>query len=135
VFPLAHGGSGMDMSGTGATAENFVLPLIIGISILAFIMTATLALSPTHEELLAEAALMERIQSSRIEPHLLATPPRMSSAGWQGPAGPVSRAEQARRKAAADGAASIAAERAAERAANEAAGQPELSGARYQQAC
>ncbi len=58
-------GRGMEMAGGGATAENFLLPLLIGISILAFIMTATLALSPTDEELRADAELMQRIEASR----------------------------------------------------------------------
>jgi hypothetical protein len=55
----------MEMAGGGATAETFLLPLLIGISILAFIMTATLALSPTDEEIRAEAALLQRIEASQ----------------------------------------------------------------------
>jgi hypothetical protein len=53
------------MTGGGATAENFLLPLIIGISILAFILTATLALSPSDQEMQADAALLQRIEAAR----------------------------------------------------------------------
>jgi NO-binding membrane sensor protein with MHYT domain len=58
-------GRGMLMSGGGATAENFLLPLIIGISVLAFILTATLALSPSDLEMQADAALLLRIEAAR----------------------------------------------------------------------
>jgi hypothetical protein len=53
------------MAGSGATAETFLLPLLIGISVLAFIMTATLALSPTDDEIRADAALLERIEAAQ----------------------------------------------------------------------
>jgi hypothetical protein len=68
-------GQGMLMSGSGATAENFLLPLIIGISILAFILTATLALSPSDQEMQAEAALMQRIEAATAgQPSTVAVP-------------------------------------------------------------
>jgi NO-binding membrane sensor protein with MHYT domain len=92
-------GSGMLMTGGGATAETFLLPLVIGISVLAFILTATLALSPTHQELQAEKDLMERIgqaSAGTLPPPAGAIPAPRSSA-WPGPA--VSRATQARRQA------------------------------------
>jgi NO-binding membrane sensor protein with MHYT domain len=92
-------GAGMLMSGGGATAENFLLPLLIGISVLAFIMTATLALSPTDEELRADAALMRRIadlQSGR-HGHPAATTPTVPAQRLPGSA--ISRATQARRQA------------------------------------
>jgi NO-binding membrane sensor protein with MHYT domain len=91
-------GGGMAMAGGGATAETFLLPLLIGISILAFIMTATLALSPTDEEIRADAALLRRIEAAQ--------------GGWDGqpvsaggvspvrqPGTVISRATQARRQA------------------------------------
>jgi NO-binding membrane sensor protein with MHYT domain len=62
LFPPGIG-SGVDMAGGGATAVAFLLPLLIGISILAFIMTATLALSPTEQELREDAELRQRIQN------------------------------------------------------------------------
>jgi NO-binding membrane sensor protein with MHYT domain len=59
----APGGAAMAMG--GASAEAFLLPLIIGISIVTFLLTATIALSPTEDELTAEAELMRRIDSVR----------------------------------------------------------------------
>jgi NO-binding membrane sensor protein with MHYT domain len=96
LFPPGKG-AGMVMSGSGADAENFLLPLLIGISILAFIMTATLALSPTDDELRADAELRERIESQQTgrsaQPAAFVPPPR-------NPSGSVlSRAAQARRQA------------------------------------
>jgi NO-binding membrane sensor protein with MHYT domain len=88
-------GGGMLMTGGGATAENFLLPLVIGISVLAFILTATLALSPSEAELREDAALMERINSaSAVARGYPAAPP---SSNWTGQT--VSRATQARRQA------------------------------------
>jgi NO-binding membrane sensor protein with MHYT domain len=57
------GSSAMAMN--GASAEAFLLPLIIGISVITFLLTATVALSPTEDELSAEAELMRRIDSVR----------------------------------------------------------------------
>jgi NO-binding membrane sensor protein with MHYT domain len=97
VYPPTATG-GMLMTGGGATAENFLLPLIIGISVTAFILTATLALSPTAVEMREEQELQERIeramaainqnQAGRIVP-----PPRVE------PGQASSRAVQARRQA------------------------------------
>jgi len=52
---------GTIMTTTGASAEGFLLPLILGISILTFVLTALIALSPSEDEIRAEAALSERI--------------------------------------------------------------------------
>jgi NO-binding membrane sensor protein with MHYT domain len=102
LFPPGAG-AGMEMAGGGATAENFLLPLLIGISVLAFIMTATLALSPTDEELRADAALMERIEHARggHAQQAAATPSAPPPAGRavRLPGSVVSRATQARREA------------------------------------
>jgi NO-binding membrane sensor protein with MHYT domain len=58
----AAGPSGMVMGGSGgATAESFLLPLILGISSVSFVLTATVALSPTEDEIRSEAELRERI--------------------------------------------------------------------------
>ncbi len=92
------GSGGMQMAGSGATAITFLLPLLIGISVLAFIMTATLALSPTDQELRADAALQERIETMAAGPVAATLPARSATeARWPGPAG--SRATQARRQA------------------------------------
>jgi NO-binding membrane sensor protein with MHYT domain len=62
VYPAT---SGTAMAMGGASAEAFLLPLIIGISVISFLLTATIALSPTEDELSAEAELMRRIDSIR----------------------------------------------------------------------
>ncbi|HTS96356.1 MAG TPA: MHYT domain-containing protein, partial [Streptosporangiaceae bacterium] len=65
----ASGPSGMVMGGSGgATAESFLLPLILGISIVAFVLTATVALSPTDAEIRSERDLMDRIDQLRAQP-------------------------------------------------------------------
>jgi NO-binding membrane sensor protein with MHYT domain len=48
----------------GASAEAFLLPLIVGVSVITFVLIATIALSPTEEELNAEAELMRRIETA-----------------------------------------------------------------------
>jgi NO-binding membrane sensor protein with MHYT domain len=96
LFPPGRG-AGMLMVGGGATAENFLLPLVIGISVLAFIMTATLALSPTDDELREDAALMARISSASSATTTHAAPSSAHASHWPGQA--VSRGTQARRQA------------------------------------
>jgi NO-binding membrane sensor protein with MHYT domain len=62
VFP-ASGPSGMVMGGAGgATAESFLLPLILGITVVSFVLTATIALSPSVEEIRYDAALLDHIR-------------------------------------------------------------------------
>jgi NO-binding membrane sensor protein with MHYT domain len=85
----------------GATAENFLLPLILGISILTFIVTATIALSPSDDEIHAEADLMRRISTARAaagDPPA----PQLSPAAPRRPVTAISRTIQARRQAAAE---------------------------------
>jgi hypothetical protein len=60
------GGQAMAMG--GASAGAFLLPLVVGVSITTFILTATIALSPTAAEISEEAELMRRIDSLREEP-------------------------------------------------------------------
>jgi NO-binding membrane sensor protein with MHYT domain len=98
MWPLTRVG-GMNMAGGGATAEDFLLPLLIGISILAFIMTATIALSPSSDEMREDAALMERITAAR-EGAYPGAPPSAPPAAPHRPAPVVSRGTQARRQAA-----------------------------------
>ncbi|MFY9888490.1 MAG: MHYT domain-containing protein [Streptosporangiaceae bacterium] len=90
-------GGGMVLTGGGATAENFLLPLLIGISILAFAMTATLALSPNDAELRADAQLEQRIADARAAREGPGQHAAVPSQRWPGHA--VSRATQARRQA------------------------------------
>jgi hypothetical protein len=63
------------MSG-GVSAQAFLLPLIIGISILAFVLTVIISLSPTEAEMREDAALMDH----------LSVPPRERPAGAHRPA-------------------------------------------------
>jgi NO-binding membrane sensor protein with MHYT domain len=62
-------GGGMASMGGGASASAFLLPLILGIIILTFLVTAIVTLAPTEAELREDAALMERISelSERLE--------------------------------------------------------------------
>ena len=52
---------GMLAMGAGVSATSFLLPLILGISILTFLVTAIVTMAPTAEEMREDAALMERI--------------------------------------------------------------------------
>jgi NO-binding membrane sensor protein with MHYT domain len=45
----------------GASATSFLLPLILGISVLTFVLTAVISLSPTAAEIREDAELMARI--------------------------------------------------------------------------
>jgi len=62
-------GGGMAAMGGGASAEAFLLPLILGIIILTFLVTAIVTLAQTEAERREDAALMERITelSERLE--------------------------------------------------------------------
>jgi NO-binding membrane sensor protein with MHYT domain len=95
MWPASRAG-GMDMSGGGATAVSFLLPLLIGISILAFIMTATIALSPSGEEMREDAELLQRIAAANAG----GRPASAAAQRQTWPAQVVSRDTQARRQAA-----------------------------------
>ncbi len=97
MWPVT-GTGGMNMTGGGATAESFLLPLLIGISILAFIMTATIALSPSGEEMREDAELMQRIEAARSGSYPAASMPASAAQYRPGPV--ISRGTQARRHAA-----------------------------------
>lgn len=56
------GGPGMTMS--GESAESFVLPLLLGVSVLTFLMTLVIALSPSEDEIREDASLQERIRAN-----------------------------------------------------------------------
>jgi NO-binding membrane sensor protein with MHYT domain len=64
VWPPA----GHAMAMGGASAAAFLLPLIVGVSVTTFVLTATIALSPTADEISAEAELMRKIDSARAQP-------------------------------------------------------------------
>jgi hypothetical protein len=90
-----RGAAGMAMN--GATATEFLLPLILGISILTFLVTATIALSPTDTEIRAEGDLMDRISAARAAAE--APAPYLTHASGRRPVTAISRAAQARRQA------------------------------------
>ena len=52
----------------GVSAAAFLLPLIVGVSMITFVLTAMIALSPTAEEINADADLMRRIEGLREQP-------------------------------------------------------------------
>jgi NO-binding membrane sensor protein with MHYT domain len=91
---LSSPGGGMSAMGGGAGATSFLLPLILGISILTFLVTAIVTLAPTPAEMREDAALMERIATlsknlaenpSRPQtPRRSQTPPRWLTAGGPG---------------------------------------------------
>ena len=81
------------MSGSGPTAEGFLLPLIIGIGVVSLVFAGILAFSPTNEEIREDAELMARINAAtaRLEgaapaPVVPAAPARVT-ARWTGNAG------------------------------------------------
>ena len=72
------------MAMTGVTAEEFLLPLIIGVSVITFVLTATIALSPTEEEINAEAELMRRIENARAQAQVPAEQePAVTASVWE----------------------------------------------------
>ncbi len=78
---------------TGANATAFLLPLIIGVSVLTFVLTATIALSPTEAEINAEAELMRRIDDIRAQAPVheipLAAAPARQERRWRPPSPPA----------------------------------------------
>jgi NO-binding membrane sensor protein with MHYT domain len=86
---------GMLSMGAGASATSFLLPLILGISILTFLVTAIVTMAPTAEEMREDAALMERIATlsenldQQSQRRLLAPP--ASPSGAHGTPGMISR--------------------------------------------
>jgi NO-binding membrane sensor protein with MHYT domain len=74
-----HVYAGPAMSMSGVSAVDFVLPLVVGVSALTFIMTATVALAPSGDEIASEADLMRRIEEVRAREPYSAPPPIVSS--------------------------------------------------------
>jgi NO-binding membrane sensor protein with MHYT domain len=68
----APDGSPMPMAGADASA--FLLPLIVGVSVTTFVLTAAIALSPTAAEISEEAELMRRIEGLRAQPQGFTAP-------------------------------------------------------------
>ncbi|HEY5985773.1 MAG TPA: MHYT domain-containing protein [Streptosporangiaceae bacterium] len=57
----ASPGASLTAMGSGATGSEFLLPLIMGISVLAFLLAAIVTLAPTEAEIREDAELMARI--------------------------------------------------------------------------
>ena len=72
-------GAGMLSMGGGVSATSFLLPLILGISVLTFLVTAVVTLAPTPEEIREDAALMERISRLSNELGQAPAPPARGS--------------------------------------------------------
>jgi NO-binding membrane sensor protein with MHYT domain len=53
-----------DMAGmSGSTATSFIVPLLAGISLVTFALTLIISLSPTEDEITADAVLQRRIET------------------------------------------------------------------------
>jgi NO-binding membrane sensor protein with MHYT domain len=74
-----HVYAGPPMTMGGASAVDFVLPLVVGVSALTFVMTATVALAPSGDEIAREAELMRRIEEVQAREPYSAPPPIVSS--------------------------------------------------------
>jgi NO-binding membrane sensor protein with MHYT domain len=86
-------GSAPAMSGSGGS--SFLVPLILGLSLVTFVLTLTISLSPTEDEIRADAELQNRIDSQFARGRRVggqetagqpigqqaSTPPRPSSSG------------------------------------------------------
>jgi NO-binding membrane sensor protein with MHYT domain len=66
IFPAIDGG--MESMGSGVSGTTLLVPLILGISILAFLVTIIVSLAPSEAEVREEAELMDRI--SRLSKEL-----------------------------------------------------------------
>jgi NO-binding membrane sensor protein with MHYT domain len=56
VYPAAHG-----MTMTGDSPNSFLFPLLLGASVLTFMLSLIIALSPNEEEIRADARLSQRV--------------------------------------------------------------------------
>jgi NO-binding membrane sensor protein with MHYT domain len=65
---------GTSMPMAGADASAFLLPLIVGVSVTTFVLTAAIALSPTAAEITEEAELMRKIEGLRAQPQPFTAP-------------------------------------------------------------
>ena len=73
------------MSMAGSTGSSFLVPLLLGVSLVTFVLTLTISLSPTEEEINADAVLQRRIETE-FGPGM--------QVGGQGPAAPAPAAAQ-----------------------------------------
>jgi NO-binding membrane sensor protein with MHYT domain len=72
----APGPAGMVMGGAGgATAVGFLLPLIVGLAVVSFLLSAAVAWSPTEDEINYDAALLAHVRSRSAGPPCTRTAP------------------------------------------------------------
>jgi NO-binding membrane sensor protein with MHYT domain len=65
----ASGPTGLILGGGGgATASGFLLPVILSLSVVAFLVCAAIALSPTEDAIRYDAALLDRIRARSATP-------------------------------------------------------------------
>jgi NO-binding membrane sensor protein with MHYT domain len=65
----ASGPAGLIVGGAGgATASSFLLPVILSLSVVAFLICAAIALSPTEDAMRYDAALLDRIRTRSATP-------------------------------------------------------------------
>jgi NO-binding membrane sensor protein with MHYT domain len=62
VYP----GGGM---AAGESAESFLLPLLLSVSIVTFLVTLVIALSPTEDEIREDASLRDRLRANSLPAH------------------------------------------------------------------
>jgi NO-binding membrane sensor protein with MHYT domain len=67
VASMHYIGMAAAMAG-GVSAQTFLLPLIVGISLLAFALTVIISLSPTEAEMREDAALMAHLAGRHAAP-------------------------------------------------------------------
>jgi NO-binding membrane sensor protein with MHYT domain len=77
----------------GSTAVSFLFPLVLGISLFTFVLTVTIGLSPTEDEIHAAAALQQRMTEFARRPQVAgvgatASPPGGPAAARPRPAAP-----------------------------------------------
>jgi len=65
----ASGPAGLIVGGAGgATASGLLMPVILGLSVVAFLVCAAIALSPTEDAIRYDAALLDRIRTRSATP-------------------------------------------------------------------
>jgi NO-binding membrane sensor protein with MHYT domain len=58
-----HQGSMANMPAGGATPAAFLFPLLLGISVLTLILTLTISMSPSEDEIREDVAMRERMEA------------------------------------------------------------------------
>jgi NO-binding membrane sensor protein with MHYT domain len=56
---------GMMSAAAGASAVSFILPLLLGITVITFVLSLAISMSPTEEEIREDVAMRQRIEALR----------------------------------------------------------------------